>query len=118
MFYRLQDNKIIDSAEFKYADDCLETDNNIVRNIEGELVFEEETLTAEYIAKKKAYEEEQQLNELRVKRKEECFEIVNRGKVWYDNLTEEQHQELGEWYEDWLNVTDTKVIPDKPEWLK
>ena len=55
---------------------------------------------------------------LRLQRKEECFEIVNRGKVWYDNLTEEQHQELDKWYEDWLKVTETKVIPTKPSWLK
>ena len=118
MFYRLQDNKIVDSAEFKYADDCLETEKNIVRNIDGELVFEEETLTTEYIAKKKAFEEEQKLNELRAKRETECFTIINRGELWYDTLTNDQIAELNEWYRAWLNVTETKVIPKKLTWLK
>lgn len=49
MFYRIdKENNIIDSAEFKYADDCLETDKNIVRSFNGKLVFEEETLTDNY----------------------------------------------------------------------
>ena len=55
---------------------------------------------------------------LRQLRAVHCFPVINRGKLWYDNLTEEQHQELDKWYEDWLNVTETKVIPDKPSWLK
>lgn len=47
-----------------------------------------------------------------------CFSVINRGKLWYDNLTEEQTLELDKWYKDWLNVTETKVIPEKPEWIK
>lgn len=47
-----------------------------------------------------------------------CFAIVNRGELWYDTLTNDQIAELNVWYRDWLNVTDTKVIPDKPSWLK
>lgn len=43
MFYRLdENNKIIDSAEFEYADDCLETDRNIIRGYDGGLYFEGE----------------------------------------------------------------------------
>ena len=49
MFYRVDKEKnIIDSANYKYADDCLETDKNIIRGFNGQLVFEEETLTDEY----------------------------------------------------------------------
>lgn len=118
MFYRLENNKIIDCAEFKYADDCLETEKNIVRNIDGELVFEETTQTTEYIAKKKAYEEEQELDKLRYVREKECFSIINRGQPWYSKLTTEQKSELDAWYDKWLNVTETKVIPQKPSWLK
>lgn len=41
MFYRLdKDNNIVDSAHFKYADNCLETDKNIVRGYDGHLYFE------------------------------------------------------------------------------
>lgn len=54
---------------------------------------------------------------LRTLRRVICFPVVNRGKVWYDLLTIEQEAELKQWYSDWLNVTDTLVIPKKPKWL-
>ena len=57
------------------------------------------------------------LDVLRKQRETECFDIVNRGMVWYDTLTAEQKQELAEWYRAWLDVTDTLVIPTKPSWL-
>ena len=57
------------------------------------------------------------LDVLRKQREIECFDIVNRGMVWYDTLTAEQKQELAEWYRAWLDVTDTRVIPTKPSWL-
>ena len=62
--------------------------------------------------------EEQELNNLRARRERECFSIINRGQLWYNNLTAEQKLEVEKWYEQWLNVTDTKFIPDRPEWLK
>lgn len=55
---------------------------------------------------------------LRSRREYECFSYVNRGGLWYDLLTEQQKQELKEWYQAWLDVTNTKVIPEKPSWLK
>ena len=56
---------------------------------------------------------------LRYRREEECFRIIdNRSQLWYDHLTAEQKVELNTWYEAWLKVTETKVIPEKPEWLK
>lgn len=55
---------------------------------------------------------------LRERREIECFSIINRGKLWYDNLSEEQLSELDKWYREWLNVTDTLVVPEKPIWLK
>ena len=57
------------------------------------------------------------LDVLRKQREIECFDIVNRGIVWYDTLTAEQKQELAEWYRAWLDVTETRVIPTKPSWL-
>ena len=56
--------------------------------------------------------------ELRNKREKDCFPIINRGKLWYDNLTQEQLEELNKWYNDWLNVTETLEEPVKPEWIK
>lgn len=58
------------------------------------------------------------LNHLRTVRMRECFAIVNRGQVWYDTLDIYQKEQLASWYLAWLNVTDTKIIPDKPSWLK
>lgn len=61
--------------------------------------------------------DEQILMNLRNQREVECFPIINRGKLWYDNLTTKQVTELNEWYNAWLDVTKTKVIPNKPNWL-
>ena len=58
------------------------------------------------------------LDILRRQREIECFDIVNRGMVWYDTLTAEQKQELSEWYRAWLDVTETRQIPQRPSWLK
>lgn len=57
-------------------------------------------------------------NKLRSRRVAECFSIVNRGRLWYNRLTEEQITELNVWYQSWLDVTDTMVVPDKPMWIK
>lgn len=61
--------------------------------------------------------DETEKNNLRVKREVECFPYINRGQLWYNHLTEEQKQELDIWYTAWLDVTETKVIPNKPLWL-
>ena len=56
---------------------------------------------------------------LRERREVECFPYVNRGELWYEVYvnTEEKKAEFKQWYLDWLNVTETLVAPDKPEWL-
>lgn len=51
-------------------------------------------------------------------RSQVCFPIINRGQLWYDNLTNAQKEELAKWYNDWLNVTETLIEPKTPEWLK
>lgn len=61
--------------------------------------------------------EQIELDTLRQRRETECFSIINRGQFWYDLLTKEQKAELRVWYQNWLDVTDTKVIPTKPSWL-
>ena len=62
--------------------------------------------------------EEQNLEQLRSQRRIECFSIINRGQLWYDKLSLSQKAELEIWYQAWLNVTQTKIIPTKPSWLK
>ena len=54
---------------------------------------------------------------LRKQRKEICFPVINRGKLWYERLTNEQIGELRTWYQKWLDVTKTLIIPKEPEWL-
>lgn len=55
--------------------------------------------------------------DLRQRREVECFGFYNR-RFPKDYLTEEKEKELDEWYYKWLDVTDTGIIPEKPEWLK
>lgn len=57
------------------------------------------------------------LDYLRNKREKECFSVIDRGKLWYDTLTQERLDELETWYNAWLQVTETKVIPERLDWL-
>lgn len=61
--------------------------------------------------------EERFNEELRLKRQKLCFTYINRGELWYNRLSDTQKNELDTWYQAWLDVTDTKVIPTAPEWL-
>ena len=54
---------------------------------------------------------------LRSLRERECFPYINRGALWYAKLTIEEKKKLSEWYQDWLNVTETRMIPEKPSFL-
>ena len=60
---------------------------------------------------------ERETADLRKKRETECFAVVNRVKLWYDALSIAQLSELEEWYHAWLNVTETRVIPEIPDWV-
>lgn len=62
--------------------------------------------------------EEKELSQLRARRSLECFSVIDRSVLWHNRLTEEQKTELNVWYQAWLNVTKTKVIPEKPAWLE
>lgn len=84
MFYRLdKDNNIVDCADYKYSDDCLETDKNIIRNFNGKLIFEEFTLTEEYLSELKLHNDK--LNDSK-----QLLELTN----WFDTYFKmqlEQH---------------------------
>lgn len=53
----------------------------------------------------------------RARREKICFPIVNRGQVWYNHLSIEQKVDLNNWYEDWLDVTETLFEPALLSWL-
>ncbi len=76
---------------------------------DGTLFFDEEKQTAN---ERKALQ-----TALRQRRETECFSYINRGRLWYDRLTETQTSELSAWYTDWLKVTDTMTVPQRPSWL-
>ena len=61
---------------------------------------------------------EEAKDDLRQQRSRICFPIINRGELWYNSLTSAQVTELSEWYQSWLDVTETKKVPDMPEWIK
>lgn len=64
------------------------------------------------------FTEEEKIERLRYRRERECFTVIDRSVLWHNRLTEEQKTELDAWYQAWLNVTETKVIPEKPAWLE
>lgn len=63
------------------------------------------------------YTEEEYIAYLRRERESICFPVINRGAAWYARLTPEQNEELQTWYQAWLDVTETKVKPQTPEWI-
>jgi len=67
--------------------------------------------------KQKELADKKELAGLRSQREKVCFPYINRGSLWYGKLTTKQNEELNAWYQAWLDVTDTKVIPEMPEWL-
>ena len=63
------------------------------------------------------YTDEEYKDYLRRERERICFPVINRGAAWYARLTPEQNEELQAWYQAWLDVTETKVKPQTPEWV-
>lgn len=57
-------------------------------------------------------------DDIRERRKSECFPIINRGQLWYNKLTESQKTELDAWYQAWLDAPETLTEPETPAWLK
>lgn len=69
------------------------------------------------VDKQKEIEEQRELTNLRCQREKVCFQYINRGEMWYSRLSAEQKDELNVWYQAWLDVTNTRVVPKAPEWL-
>ena len=77
--------------------------------VNGKLIFDKEKLSEINAEKEKS--------SIRRRRETECFPIINRGQLWYKNLTESQMEELNQWYSDWLNAPSTLKTPNMPEWI-
>ena len=92
----------IDDFENNYRSYYLSKDNTLVKSDN----------------KQKDIEEQREFANLRSQREKACFKYINRGDLWYNKLTNEQKIELESWYQAWLDVTETKVVPVAPEWLK
>lgn len=119
-YYSMNDKNQIVKDSYSPFDGAIEIDLSeykVINGFDGRLYFESYTHTDEYQNRAVEYAKTQDLDELRRRREKECFAIVDRSKLWYDTLTSEQLAELKAWYNEWLKVTETKVIPTKPKWL-
>ena len=76
---------------------------------DGVLIFDED--------KRLQLDNQHILDDLRFEREQQCFPIINRGQLWYEMLSETQVAELQLWYQAWLDVTETFLIPERPGWL-
>lgn len=115
MFYTLENKRI--SVNISPSDNDLNLTDEEYRNLmnNGGYLYDYELVNGKLVS---ALNQELFMQHLRDKREFECFMFINRGQLWYDTLTEEQRKELDNWYKKWLNVTETKIIPTKPSWLK
>lgn len=87
-------------------------------NIQGSIPTLEFIIkTPEQILEEEQREQEALMARLRRKREQECFSVVDRGYLWYMQLTDLQLRELKAWYQNWLNVTETLEVPERPEWV-
>lgn len=77
---------------------------------DGTAAFDSEHNDALLLEAKKA--------EYRLRREKECFSVINRGQLWYEGVSIAQLLELRQWYQAWLNATETMVVPEKPTWLE
>ena len=86
--------------------------------VEAKAAYDEEEDIMVYIPYTAEEIAENKKTTLRARREVECYPYINRGELWYETLTAAQRAELQKWYAEWLNVTETLVVPEKPAWLK
>lgn len=102
---------------FPITEDMIEIDDNLLKQIGKTKCFDLDTKTViDYDNSQRI--KARQINKLRRQREAECFPIINRGQLWYANLTTIQYEELQTWYKSWLDVTETLIVPIKPSWLE
>jgi len=54
---------------------------------------------------------------LRAQRETECFAVCDRY-MWYNFLSSTNKAKVKEWYKAWLDVTETRTVPEPPECVK
>ncbi len=84
-------NKIADFAAYEI---CREEDFDIVNGFDGKRYFRKDTESPEYLKRKEEHLKARDIEDLRKKREEECFSVINRGTLWYEQLTAEQKNDL------------------------
>lgn len=77
---------------------------------DGVFIFDNDKDAADKLEKK--------IQKIRDDRERICFPIVNRGGLWYDLLTEQQKNEMLDWYMAWLDAPETLIEPEMPKWLE
>lgn len=111
--------KILDEfhyQSFPIVEDMIEVEDDVIVEIGKTKKFDiEKNTVVDYDNSKEL--EEKELALLRKRRETECFSVINRGKLWYNKLTIEQEYELADWYDAWLNVTETKEVPQRPSFV-
>lgn len=121
IYYLQNENgEIVEDGVTRFSENCKEIEKEdyiIAEGYNGSYFFADYMETEEYKAKAATFSTEQELKRLRRLRERECFAVINRGELWYERLTESGKQELEIWYQAWLDVTETKSVPNKPEWL-
>ena len=67
---------------------------------------------------------EKHINDLRKLRAIQCFSVIDRSKIWWDTLSEEQVSEIKDWYNEWLDIPNQQLqsverlpLPIKPNFL-
>lgn len=105
------EGELVDALETAESNDLSHFEKHFTsyRMRDGTLVFDE--------GKDAQAQSEAAKAEYRRRRELECFPIINRGQLWYDTLSEGQLSELKNWYQAWLDGTNTQTIPERPEWL-
>ena len=91
----------LDDFEKNYRSYYLSDGGNLVNDFDQQAEIEDEFV----------------LKELRAQREKICFTYIKRGELWYGKLSAEQKEQLNAWYDAWLDVTNTRVIPKMPNWL-
>lgn len=101
-----------DSVEVKEPENLYDFENNY-----SSYYLSDDNVLVKSDDKQKEIEDQRELAILRSQREKVCFSYINRGELWYSKLTAEQKDELDVWYQAWLDVTETKIVPDALEWL-
>lgn len=88
--------------------------------LEKSIYYDYDIQNNKYIFDQEKFEEDNKnllIEKIRQRRETECFSLIDKSQLWYDNLTNKQKEQLNIWYKDWLKAPQTMIIPSKPSWL-